>query len=246
MLPNNAGLGQSTDTAGWPFERQVGQFAIHSDFDVASDPETLAQLAPLKADIETTLQIQIYAEPVHLILFQRQENYRGYMKQYFPGVPFRRALFIKRRGPGMVFAFQSDQMHIDLRHETTHALLNASLPYVPLWLDEGLAEYFENRAVGTQRDHLHAAAVRRNAFWRHVPKIESLEAIEDLSGMGTTEYQEAWSWVHFLLHESPQSKAVLVRFLQDLQAHSPPGQLSRRVVEAIPDWKSRYIAHFRK
>ena len=238
--------GQSNTVSRWPFEWQVGQFSIHSDFDVASVPMVFSQLAPLKADIEKTLEIQVYPETVHLILFQRQESYRGYMRQYFPSVPFRRALFIKRRGPGMVFAFHSDEMLIDLRHETTHALLNASLPYVPLWLDEGMAEYFENVAVGSERDHLHAAAVRRDTFWRQVPSIESLEAIENLSGMGTTEYQQAWSWVHFLLHESPQSKAVLVRFLQDLQAHSPPGQLSRRVEEAIPDWKSRFIAHFRR
>ncbi|GIT30210.1 MAG: hypothetical protein Ct9H300mP1_22560 [Planctomycetaceae bacterium] len=31
----------------------------------------------------------------------------------------------------------------DLRHEFTHGVLHSSLKRVPLWLDEGLAEYFE-------------------------------------------------------------------------------------------------------
>lgn len=230
----------------WPFEAQIGQFAIHSDFDVASDPQFVAQLGSLQADLKQTLQIEIYPEPVHLILFQRQANYQGYMQRYFPTVPFRRALFIKRRGPGMVFAYKSDQMHIDLRHETSHALLNASLPYVPLWLDEGLAEYFETPPTTNPRTHDHLTSTRMKAFLRQVPSIESLEAVGDLSAMGATEYQESWSWVHFLLHESEQSRRVLIGFLQDLQAHSPPGQLSRRVATELPDWKSRYINHFRR
>jgi hypothetical protein len=43
----------------------------------------------------------------------------------------------------MVFAYRGEDFETDLRHECTHALLNAALPVVPLWLDEGLAEYFE-------------------------------------------------------------------------------------------------------
>ena len=230
----------------WPFEYQIGQFSIHSDFNVGDDRQLMAQLGSLQTDLTETLKIRIQKEPIHLILFDSQSNYQAYMKQYFPDVPFRRALFIKRRGPGMVFAFRSSEMHIDLRHETTHALLNASLPYVPLWLDEGLAEYFETPPSDPQRHHPHEGSIRRRAFWGQMPSIEDLEAIPDLSEMGTRKYQESWSCVHFLLHESPESKAVLVRFLQDLQAHSPPGQLSRRVAAELPDWKKRFIKHFRR
>lgn len=236
----------AADAARWPFEAQIGQFAIHSDFEVASNPNFVKQFGTLKADIESTLKIRIQDEAVHLILFKRQSNYRGYMRRYFPTVPTRRALFIKRRGPGMVFAYESNEMHIDVRHETTHALLNASLPYVPLWLDEGLAEYFESTPSGNTRSHPHHSSTRRQAQWGRVPTLESLEAIGDLSDMGTTEYQQAWSWVHFLLHESDESRSVLIRFLQDLQAHAPPGQLSRRVASELPEWQSRYLRHFRR
>ena len=82
-------------------------------------------------------------ETVHFFLFQAKGTYQSYMKQYFPRVPYRRALFIKARGPGMVFAYQGNDFEIDVRHECTHALLHTWLPHVPLWLDEGMAEYFE-------------------------------------------------------------------------------------------------------
>lgn len=63
--------------------------------------------------------------------------------------------------------------------------------------------------------------------------------------MGSREYQKSWSWVHFLLHGGEDTRAVMIGFLQELQAHSPPGQLSRRIAAELPDWKSRYLAHFR-
>ena len=239
-------LTAQSSAARWPYEVQLGQFTVHSDFDAAADSQLREQLGSLQQDVAQTLSIQIHREPIHIILFNDQSTYRSYMRLHFPDVPFRRALFIKRRGPGMVFAYRSDQMLIDLRHETTHALLNASLPYVPLWLDEGLAEYFESvPTTDGQRPHPHRGSAKRTAFWGRVPSVESLEAIEDLSAMGGREYQKSWSWVHFLLHGGEDTRAVMIRFLQELQAHSPPGQLSRRIAAELPDWKSRYLAHFR-
>lgn len=237
---------QQQPSPRWPYEYKLGQFWIHADFDVATNRNLLAQIGSLKQDLKKTLEIEIHDEAIHLVLFNSQANYRAYMSKYFPEVPARRALFIKRRGPGMVFAYRSSEMHIDLRHETTHALLNASLPYVPLWLDEGLAEYFESPPSTGARHHDHEGVTRRRAFWGQVPSIEDLEAIPDLSKMGTREYQDAWSCVHFLLHDSQASRKVLLRFLSDLQAHAPPGQLSRRVASDIPAWKKRYVAHFRR
>ena len=43
----------------------------------------------------------------------------------------------------LVYTYWGDRIQQDLRHELTHALLHSVLKDVPLWLDEGLAEYFE-------------------------------------------------------------------------------------------------------
>ena len=52
-------------------------------------------------------------------------------------------MFVQDRGVEQVFAQWGPDFRIDLHHEGTHALLHASLARVPLWLDEGLAKYFE-------------------------------------------------------------------------------------------------------
>jgi hypothetical protein len=237
----------SNAIAHWPVEFQTGVFQVHADYDPQSlrEPVVLASLASLPQEIREGLGIQVRAGEVHLILFQRFADYRDYMKKHFPQVVPRQAMFIRRNGPGMVFAFQSNQLATDLRHESTHAMLNASLPYVPLWLDEGLAEYFEVPAPQRLTEHPHHAATSRRNLFSRPPEIVDLEGIDTLGKMDAESYRKAWSIVHFLLHESPESKSVLQRFLGDLQVHSPPGQFSRRLETELPDWRKRYSRHFR-
>lgn len=243
-----ATVGEAADATAaeprWPFETQVGLFAVHADYDVGSRQPLLDQLASLNEELTQALQIDIQHETVHLILFRHRQTYRHYMRLHFPHIPDRQALFIRRRGPGMVFAYESSAMETDLRHETTHALLNASLPYVPLWLDEGLAEYFEVPETERERGNSHHRLVKLQSVLRRVPDLQSLEDVSTLDEMGSAQYRDAWAWVHFLLHESDESRQVLVRFLQELQAHSPPGSLARRVTAEIPDYKQRYLTHF--
>ena len=45
--------------------------------------------------------------------------------------------------PGWTRGKTDLRVRTDLRHELTHALLHGVLQDVPLWLDEGLAVYFE-------------------------------------------------------------------------------------------------------
>ena len=233
------------DGAGWPVEWSMGNLHFHADYDPGQDAARWKELRDLRTDIARDLGIQISDDPIHVILFAAKSDYERYLATYFPGVPSRRAMFIKRRGPGMVFAFANPEMEIDLRHEMTHALLNASLPYVPLWLDEGLAEYFERpREQRGERSQLGLANDLKTLFGR-VPAIEDLEAVEDLAHMRPTHYRAAWSWVHFMLHESEQSRKVLHRFLADIQSGFPPGPLSRRVAAEIPGSSQRYLTHFR-
>lgn len=231
--------------ARWPVEWRVDHFTFHADYDFGEERQQLAALRELQGDLAEALGIRISGEPIHVIMFAERHDYEQYLAHYFPSVPKRRALFIKRRGPGMVFTHQNPQMDVDLRHETTHALLNASLAYVPLWLDEGLAEYFEAPAEQRLENNEHLRSVSWRARLRQIPRLETLEQIDSLAEMGPNHYRDAWSWVHFLLHESGQTRGILQRFLSDIQSGLPPGPLSRRVRAGVSDVEGRYLRHFR-
>jgi hypothetical protein len=135
-------------------------------------------------------------------------------------------------------------MEVDLRHEGTHALLHATLPVVPLWLDEGLAEYFEVPASERTSHYSHLSKTRWSVRLGNVATIEQLEQLRDLTEMGQTEYRQAWAWVHFLLHGSAAAHDELMRYLNDIQNHMPPGVLSQRIRNRLPDVEERFARHF--
>jgi hypothetical protein len=229
----------------WPDERTAGPFLCHADFPLNNHVHLIEELARLQRDLVRTLETPESREPIHLFLFEHKSTYESYLKLYFPEVPSRRALFIKERGPGMVFAYRTSEFDIDVRHEGTHALLHADLPMVPLWLDEGLAEYFEVPYDERAFEHPHLRSVKWYSRLGQVPKIERLEQLQTLEQMGPSEYKHAWAWVHFMLHGSPVAHEELVRFLGDIRAHTPPGQLSERLNRRIPNLHQQFIEHFR-
>ena len=238
-----AGIARAEDR--WPDERQAGPFQVHADFSLASQTELLAELARLQQDLAATLGARPSREPVHLFLFEKKPTYQAYMQQHFPKVPYRRALFIKARGPGMVFAWRGDEFGLDVRHESTHALLHAWLANVPLWLDEGLAEYFEVPHEQRAGQHSHLAAVRAMIRLGQLPRLEALESLDGIDDMGRDEYRDAWAWVHFGVHGPPAAREELLRYLADLEGGGPLGPLSERLRRRLPDLDRRMAEHFR-
>lgn len=233
------------DERRWPEERQAGQFLCHADFSLAPQQPLLGELSQLASDLGARLGAPPSRKPVYLFLFQEKATYQAYLKQHFPRVPYRRALFIKARGPGMVFAYQGTDFEIDVRHECTHALLHTWLPQVPLWLDEGLAEYFEVARSRRLMHHPHHEIIEAAVRKGQLPRLEELEEFERLDEMGRDEYRDAWAWVHFMLHGPQEARQELVRYLAELSSGSNPGRLSERLRRRLPDLNRRLAEHFR-
>ncbi|OHB79159.1 MAG: hypothetical protein A2W31_18440 [Planctomycetes bacterium RBG_16_64_10] len=145
-----------------------------------------------------------------------------------------------------MFAYRHQELSVDLRHECTHALLHSALDVVPLWLDEGLAEYFEVPAQQRVYDHPHLARLKWNMRLGIIPPLASLENKQKLEEMGALEYRFSWAWVHFMLHGSRGGLAALRSFLADIQAGTPPGRLSQRLVATDPQIEHRMIDHFKR
>ena len=231
---------------GWAETRVSGPFICRADFSLSSVEDLLNDLARLQNDLVRCLGVRPAAEPIELYLFRDQRTYKRYFRQHLPGVPYRRALYLKKGGPGIVLAYVSPQLDVDLRHECTHALLHSSLPMVPLWLDEGLAEYFEIAPAKRVYDNPYLSTVRWNARLGILPKLGKLEGESSLEGMSGADYRNAWAWTHFILHGSPEAHQELVAFLGDISASTPPGLLSQRLRQRLPDVERRLAAHFRE
>lgn len=231
-------LGRAAATAGWdgaaelPRRSEVvaGQLVIHADFPLAEQHRMVRDLESLRADVSQRLGLPISDEPVHLYLFDNQDRYEAFASRHFPGFPVRRAFFIETDTRLAVFAPWQDRIAEDLRHETTHGYVHAVVPTVPLWLDEGIAEYFElpRGEQGRHADHIaHLTGRLLEGGWRI--DLERLESLHSAGELSQDHYAESWCWVHWLLHSTPERKKILQDYLVDLRRDAKTAPLSARL-----------------
>lgn len=238
-------LARPASAQQWVDSRVCGPFVCRAEFALAPYSALLEQLGQLQDDLVRHLGIPPAEEPVAVYLFRDKNSYRRYLKRHLPGVPYRRALYVKSQQTGRVFAYRSREFETDLRHECTHALLHAVLPVVPLWLDEGLAEYFEVLPRQRAFENPHLGSLKWNLRLGMTPKLEKLERTSSIEDMGKAEYRNAWAWVHFMLHGPREAHQELVEYLRRIRANSPPGLLSERLKQRFKSPRGSLAAHFR-
>ena len=115
---------------------------------------------------------------------------------------------------------------------------------MPLWLDEGLAEYFEVAANARIRGNPHLTHMQRQLRWKRAPNLAALEAITDLGDMNEKQYRNAWAWVHFLLHGPPLARHLLLQHVAEINHQSVPTSLSRKLTHEMPRWSTAFRQHF--
>jgi hypothetical protein len=231
----------------WTDTRQVGPFIFHATFPLASYERLFADLPELQVELTRTLGVPPAKDPIYVYLFSDEAQYRAYKDRHFPRVPFRPALFILEGGSPGVYTYRKPDLEIDVRHECTHALLHASLPEVPLWLDEGLAKYFEVPASQRAFDHPYFEDLKWKWSLRlgMVRTIESLEKRTDLTEMDAADYRFSWAWVHFMLHGPEPAHRALVEYLDCDQHYAVTEKLSTRVAEVVPHPADQMVQHFK-
>jgi len=237
---------QSTEpTTKWASQKQVGRFHIHSDFVLPDHEPLIGELRNISGEVSQMLAIPADDQPIHVVLFANAKEYTRYIKCYFPTVPDRRALYIQHRGPGMLFAHWHNDVKVDIRHEVVHGLLNSQSSPLPLWLDEGLAEYFEVIEQNRMYSNPHLSQVFNCTQLDYVPALEDLERLTTIEQLGADQYRDSWAWVHFLLHRRAETRQLLVQHLTQIRTASSTVPLSRLVSTSIPNWRSEFKEHFR-
>jgi tetratricopeptide (TPR) repeat protein len=132
-------------------------------------------------------------------------------------------------------------------HEYQHFILSNNLPDAPLWLDEGLAEYFsafepryEGREVLLGRAHgRHVAALRKGTLMPLPRLFEVDHKSPEYNESGRTGlfYAESWALVHYLmLGNDGKRQPQLARFISLLGHDRPVEENFRQAFEA--DYKT--------
>lgn len=222
------------------------QLIIYSDFHLPRNHRLIGELTSRRREISEILDIPTTDEPINVFLFDDQNHFRKFMTQSHPEFPNRRAFFVKSDTSLNVYAFWGSRVGEDLRHEVTHGYLHGVVPNIPLWLDEGIAEYFEvgRGKGGLNGPHIYnlANSFRRGDWKPDLTRLESLVSASELTQM---DYAESWLWVHFLLSGDSQSRSLIQNHLKELVETGRADPMMPLVEAEFPDYETRLILHLK-
>ncbi len=229
---------------------RIAPYVFLCDFDVNRDQPLFQDLANLRTQVSRELQLPVGATTVQVYLFENQDRYKAYMQAHYKDLPSRRAFFVAQpRSIGgvedlLVYTWWNQRIEQDLRHELTHALLHSVIRNVPLWLDEGLAEYFELPPAqkGINSSHVDNLCGPPGSGGCK-PDLDRLEKMTKVDEMNRPEYREAWAWVHLMLHSKPEARAVLTAYLQQLHENRNPGPLAPKLAAVFPSPEEAFTRH---
>jgi len=221
-----------------------GQLVYHSDFRLPQRHRLIEELVAHRERLADLFNLPVSDEPIHVFLFENATRYREFTSTNFPQLPERRAFFVESDTRLSVFAYWGNHVAEDLRHEVTHGYIHAVVSEVPLWLDEGIAEYMEvpRSREGFHRQHTQLLFEHLNEHnWR--PDLRRLEQLATLDQMSILDYAESWLWVHYLLTTDEHRSELVSNYLARLRMTGLAPPLSHELFLADPLHEKAIISH---
>lgn len=239
-----AGVGEQANALPMRNTIVYDQLVIRSDFPLPHQHRLLNELKLQRGDLLGKLGLPGSDEPILVYLFETEDKFNDFMAKRHPEFPTRRAFFVESDTRLAVYAQWGDRMAEDLRHEVAHGYLHSTVHTIPLWLDEGLAEYFEvpRGNGGLNRGHVQLLLERLLKHgWR--PNIDRLEQLASPGDMAQDDYAESWAWTHWLLDTDPRYRAMLQQYLQSLRKQGTAEPLSLAIHRTIPNAEQQLVEH---
>ncbi len=212
------------------FQVRTGPYVICTNQKLEANAPVVKQLQSLESQVAETLGLRVEPglSPVEVYILDDRKSFEHFLTFYYPELPHRRAFFLANGNQRVVYTFFGDRLEEDIRHEATHALLHVAIGDIPLWLDEGLAEYFESPTErrGVNAEHVGRLPEDLRSGWS--PDLARLESLKVVTQMTPRDYRESWAWVHYLLNQGPAEKKALLTYLADLATTPDARPISAR------------------
>jgi tetratricopeptide (TPR) repeat protein len=174
--------------------------------------------------------------PTYVYVFKDAAAFQPYQKTY-GGQPVNAGgYFLGRQLAGYIAinaSLRGGDPHAIVYHEYIHSVLRNHFASLPLWLNEGLAEYYSTFQASGDEARIglpvsdHVAWLRDNAL---IP-LATLFAVEECSPEYNESsrrggfYAESWALVHYLISGSPERRRQTLEYLRLAQAGTPPERL---------------------
>jgi tetratricopeptide (TPR) repeat protein len=242
---------------GWPVEGRLDSGwvrVVSTNFDVISDAgeAEARKVAALLEQFRYTTSLILpqtrlkAAVPTKVFLFRNHGSFRAFKPKYRGKI---------RNDVNGYFFGEGDRSFIALTteagggrayevifHEYQHYILSNNLPNAPLWLDEGLAEYysafeprFEGREVILGREYGRHIPLLRKATPMSLQKLFSIDQKSpeyNESGRSGLFYAQSWALAHYLmLGNDGRRQPQFIRFIDLLGSGQPIEESFRRAFQ---------------
>ncbi len=182
--------------------------------------------------------------PTYIFVFKDAPSFQAYQRTY-NGKPVDSGGYFLGRQLANYVAINGDQ-HGDERaiiyHEYLHYLMHTNFAALPLWLNEGLAEYYSTFQVARDEARIglpipeHILWLRQHAL---IP-FATLFAVTDKSPEYNEAdrrggfYAESWALVHYMISGNPERRRQASEYLRLVQAGTPPDQIFAKAFGTDP------------
>ena len=228
----------------WVVDDKRDAIEVYAEFDPGMQ-DLWENVDDVARELKDLVAIEPNGRPIQIILFRDQGSYLRYLATSIPQSRQRKAIFYRNGDVCQVYAYRNRSLITDLRHEVTHAILHQHLPFLPLWIDEGLAEYLEE-PESARSDSARTKSARWRARMGWAPELHSLEKIPTAESMNADEYRDSWAMTCLLLNESEASRHALRDYLAVIHHGEAPGPFSKNQKAVDSGVFLRADSYFRK
>jgi hypothetical protein len=241
--PANGGKGE----AAWR-EFRSAHFVLRTD---ANRDEARESLANVETIYETLRAILFAGDagasaPMHVVLFAHGADLRRFIPPSaiaafippLPDDPTSESIMLLETS----FSDEARRMFV---HEMTHAFIRRTFSHVPLWVNEGLAKYFETMRIESGRVVVGDPIPEYSIAANQMPSLAALLAADATTFYAgrdahsverlyqqSSYYAGAWYLVHMFMHGEGDYRGRFHDFLDALKRREPSAQAWARVFDA--------------
>jgi tetratricopeptide (TPR) repeat protein len=237
-------------------ELRTASFTIFSNADerkTRSFGEDLERLRDALDQISPGLALSSPV-PTYVFIFRDTVSFRPYQKDY-KGEPLEAGGYFLSRPLASYLVISADpagEPRPVLYHEFIHHVMRNNYANLPLWLHEGIAEYYSTFKVGPDEVRIglpvpeHLAWLRRHNL---IP-LTTLFAVDESSPEYNESsrrggfYAESWALVHYLISGNPDRRRQALEYLRLAQAGASPDRLLSQGLTAEPAGLERELRSY--
>ena len=232
-------------------------FVVIGDASPSAMRGVAEQLEQFRAIFERLLQKARVASPVptRVYLFANRARFQPYMPVYKGKRVDVGGLFLPGRDANAIaMTVEDEQYALPITyHEYVHFIVDNTLTAVPVWFNEGLAEYYSTFVlVGGNRAELgrpvanHVQLLRERSM---MPLAELFATTKDSPHYNEGDkrsifYAQSWVFMHYLLMGSPERRPQLFAFVAELARRVPPTEAFRNAFGAEPATLERELRRY--